>query len=161
MLLGHMFFLRFPPLSKKKMAEKYTRKILYLHEQLGAEFDIESFVDAIEPEKIGLSDKSQFYEPLRFSVQICGGINAAAGAITLAVPVHANPQWLSTMKRRFAHMVGVEARVETMDFRMINGQSISTVKDADELTRIGKLNFSLTMSWCDCLPCPSFPLSTA
>ncbi len=124
------------------MGDKFTRQVLYLHEQLAPEFDIESFVDALDPKAIGLSDKSQFYAPVNFSVQICGGINAPAGAITLAVPVHANPQWLDTMKRRFAKMVGMGSVGKRMDFRMVNGQSISTMTgDVDELTRVGKLNF--------------------
>lgn len=103
---------------------------------------IEHFVDVLEPKSIGLQDKSQFYAPIQFVVQICGGVNAPAGAIKVDVPVHANPAWLQTMKSRFAGMVPdaiVGQSPAKIDFRTTTGESISQVALTD-LSRVGKLS---------------------
>ncbi len=122
----------------------YTYQVRYLHKTLAPQVSIDSFVGALNPKAIGVADKAQFYAPLRFSVQISGGINSSAGAIRLDVPVHANPNWLDVMKQRFADiigapMLGAEALAE-MDFKTVTGRSISTVP-VDKLHTVGKLNF--------------------
>lgn len=120
---------------KKKM---FTPQILYLHSQLAPDSYIERFVDLLDPKTVGLTDKSQFYAPVQFTVQVCGGINAAAGAIRLDVPVHANPNWLQVMKNRFSGMCGI-TNPKSLDFKTITGQSISEFAP-DDLSRVGKLN---------------------
>lgn len=120
---------------------QFTRQIQYLHSRLAPDSPIETFIDAVKPKAIGLSDKSQFYAPVRFSVQICGGINAPAGAIRVDVPVHANENWLADMKSRFAGMIGLKNALSNVDisFKTVNGIDISTLK-TEELPRVGKLN---------------------
>lgn len=116
----------------------FAPRILYLHSQLAPDSSIERFAELLDPKTVGLTDKSQFYAPIRFTLQICGGINAAAGAIRLDVPVHANPNWLQVMKSRFSGMCGVAA-AKSMDFKTITGKSISEFAP-DELSQVGKLN---------------------
>lgn len=58
---------------------EYTGQIQYIHSQLAPDMAIDAFVEALNPTAIGLANETQFYAPFRFSVQICGGINAAAG----------------------------------------------------------------------------------
>lgn len=120
---------------------QYTRQVQYLHSQLAPTVPIDSFIDAIKPAALGLTDKSQFYAPVRFAVQICGGINAAAGAIRVDVPIHANERWLDDMKKRFAGMIGLKNSLQGSDisFRTVAGQDISTI-DQQHLPRVGKLN---------------------
>jgi hypothetical protein len=116
----------------------FTPRILYLHSQLAPESSVERFADLLDPKTVGLTDKSQFYAPVRFNVQVCGGINAAAGAIRLDVPVHANPNWLQVMKSRFSGMCGVP-NAASMDFKTITGKSISEFAP-DDMSQVGKLN---------------------
>lgn len=120
----------------------FTYQVKYLHKMLAPKVPIGVFVEALQPQAIGLADKTQFYAPERFSVQICGSIGSAGGAIRLDVPVHANPQWLDTMKQRFANMIGLpsSSSIEDMDFRTVTGRSISTVP-VEQLRTLGKLNF--------------------
>ena len=120
---------------------QFTRQIQYLHSRLAPDSPIETFVDAVRAKAIGLSDKSQFYAPIRFSVQICGEISAPAGAIRVDVPVHANPNWLADMKKRFAGMIGLKNALSNVDisFKTINGKNIAELP-VDDLYRVGKLN---------------------
>jgi hypothetical protein len=120
---------------------QYTRQVQYLHSQLAPAVPIDSFINAIKPAALGLTDKSQFYAPVRFSVQICGGINAPAGAIRVDVPIHANERWLDDMKKRFAGMIGLKNSLQGSDisFRTVAGQDIATM-DQQHLPRVGKLN---------------------
>jgi hypothetical protein len=120
----------------------YTSQVRHLHKTLAPQVPIGVFVDALRPEAIGAADKTQFYAPERFSIQIAGSIGSAGGAIRLDVPVRANAQWLDTMKQRFASMIGlpVDVPLESMDFCTVTGRSISAVP-VDQLRTLGKLNF--------------------
>jgi hypothetical protein len=123
--------------------QQYTPQVRSLHKRLLPGLHISSFVNALKPQALGLASSAQFYSPIRFTVQICGGINAPAGAVRLDVPVHANPDWLETMKHRFATMINLPAKdVPMMDFRTVAGRSISTYT-VDELPDAGKLNLYL------------------
>ncbi|MBX9636960.1 MAG: hypothetical protein K2Q45_05355 [Nitrosomonas sp.] len=120
---------------------KYTNQVYYLHKRLARHVPIDSFINALQPSELGLTDKSQFYAPVCFSVQICGGISAPAGAIRVNVPVYANDNWLVDMKKRFAGMIGLKNSLDhnNISFRTTAGQDIATV-DKQKLPNIGKLN---------------------
>lgn len=120
---------------------KFTRQIQYLHSSIAPDLPIESFIDAVKPTAIGLEDKSQFYAPIRFTVQVCGAISAPAGAIRVDVPVHANSNWLSDMKSRFAGMIGLKQALSNVDisFKTVSGKDIATMP-VNELPYVGKLN---------------------
>jgi hypothetical protein len=118
---------------------RFTAQVQHLHAQLAPEISIESFVGYLRPKAVGLADKSQFFAPLRFAVQVCGGISAPAGAIQVDVPVHANSNWLATMKHRFAGMIGMPLRKESdLVFRTVTGKSLADVP-VNKLASVGKL----------------------
>ena len=84
----------------------YTKQVQYLHKQVAPMLPVDAFVELLEPQKIGLTSKDQFYSPVRFAVQVAGPIHGpAGGAMYVDVPVHANPQWYADMKQRFAGML--------------------------------------------------------
>ena len=116
---------------------QHTSQIRYLHSQLARDVPIGAFVELMEPEAVGLTDKTQFYAPVRFSVQVCGGINAAAGAVRVDVPVHGNPDWLQDMKERFAGMMGISA--SHIEFKTVDGKSLDEFP-VDFLDMAGKLH---------------------
>ena len=123
------------------MTDVYSAHVRHLHSQLAPMLPIEAFVEALDPVAMGLQSANQFYAPVQFAVQISGPISAAAGAVRVQVPVHANPRWLSVMKQRFAAMIGMpELLEEEMDFRTVTGRSIGTIEDPAELHNVGKLN---------------------
>ena len=119
----------------------FTNQIQYLHSQLAPDTPIEVFADSLRPAAIGLESKAQFYAPIRFAVQIAGEINSPAGAFRVDVPVHANPNWLNDMKRRFAGMIGLKNSLQgsDMQFRTVSGVDISKLS-VDVLPHVGKLN---------------------
>jgi hypothetical protein len=124
----------------------FTRQVQYLHEQIAPDLPIESFVDALRPEALGLTDRTQFYAPVRFTVQVCDPVAAAAsvnggsGAIRVDVPVHANPNWAKELKERFSGMVGgANPSGVGIEFRTVNGRNIETLP-IEALPNVGKLN---------------------
>lgn len=119
----------------------YTKQVHDVHRLLAPLMRIDQFVAALKPSALNLEDRSQFYAPIAFGVQISGPIGGAAGAIRVEVPVHANPDgWLPLMKSRFARMVGMpELRADEMEFRTVTGAPLQSVP-VDALPRVGKLN---------------------
>lgn len=118
---------------------QYCPQVEHLHAQVAPDMPIGAFVSAISPQALGFQSRDQLYAPVEFAVQIAGPLNGAAGAIRVKVPVHANPDWLPVMKHRFAAMIGGSVQARTLDFRTVDGRSISTVP-VEQLHRVGKLH---------------------
>jgi len=119
----------------------FTKQVQDVHRLLAPRVPIEHFVEALNPKALGLEDRSQFFAPIAFGVQISGPIGGAAGGIRVEVPVHANPKgWLPLMKSRFARMIGMpKLRAEEMEFRTITGAPLQSIP-VESLNRVGKLN---------------------
>lgn len=118
---------------------QYCAQVEHLHAQVAPDMPIGAFVSAINPQALGFQSRDQLYAPVEFAVQIAGPLNGAAGAIRVKVPVHANPNWLPVMKHRFAAMIGGAVQAQSLDFRTVDGRSISTVP-VEQLHRVGKLH---------------------
>jgi hypothetical protein len=118
---------------------QYCAQVEHLHAQVAPDMPIGAFVAAINPQALGFQSRDQLYAPVEFAVQIAGPLNGAAGAIRVKVPVHANPDWLPVMKHRFAAMIGGAVQAQSLDFRTVDGRSISTVP-VEQLHRVGKLH---------------------
>jgi hypothetical protein len=114
----------------------FTSTVGHLHSRLAPQVPIEEFVDLLNPKAFGLEDKSQFYKPICFSIQL--GRNASDGAIAMNVPVHANPEWMDMFKKRTAQMLNMKS-TRGMEFRTINGKALDKFS-IDNLPHVGKLN---------------------
>jgi len=123
------------------MSARYTDQVRHVHGRIGKSVPIERFVDEyLDPVSIGLQDKSQFYEPIRFGVHVTGRISSPKGTIRVAVPVHANPAWASQMKTRFARMINMPHLTDAqMEFRTVDGRQVDEF-DVDELPHVGRLS---------------------
>lgn len=122
-----------------QMTDKYTTQVRYLYNQIGGSVPIDSFVGALIPEALNVQNPHQFYAPVRFTVQVCGGVSSPSGAIRLDVPARSNQNWLQDMRQRFSRMVGIKEQQQDLEFRTVTGKSLDTV-NVDALEHVGKLH---------------------
>ena len=114
---------------------RFTAQVQQWHHDVAPQIPIGDFVQYLEPQLLGLESEAQFYAPVELSVHVKGPISDAAGAMRLHVPVHANNQWLPTLKERIGALFGVDS-VELKD---VCGRPLSEFS-LDELDRVGKLH---------------------
>ena len=130
--------------KKKKMIShpaeesRYTTQVQLWHQQLAPTIPIESFVEYLDADMLGLENRAQFYAPVEFAVHVRGPISGPAGAVRLHVPVHANEDWLPILEHRIGAMFGVDEDAD-VELKTLSGRSLDTFSP-DELASVGKLN---------------------
>jgi len=117
---------------------RYTTQVQLWHQQLAPTIPIESFVEYLDADMLGLENRAQFYAPVEFAVHVRGPISGPAGAVRLHVPVHANEDWLPILEHRIGAMFGVEEDAD-VELKTLSGRSLDTFSP-DELASVGKLN---------------------
>ena len=116
---------------------KFSPAFQQLHRTLiKGSISIEQLASIANPAALGLNDKRDFYEPVRFALRL----TAAGDALNIGVPVAENENWLGELKRRTAATLGIaQGDIIGLEFRTINEVPLQSIS-LRAITSVGHLN---------------------
>jgi hypothetical protein len=116
---------------------EYSDHFLQVHSELAPTLPVEVFADSIEPASIGLADRSEYYAPVQFFVQISKPVpGGVSGTLQLELPVHGNSGWLADLKTRIGRIMNNNVNVDSV--RTVDGTLLETYAP-DDLPTVGRL----------------------
>lgn len=113
---------------------QFSASFRRLHALVGKSVSIEQLARIANPAALGLNDKRDFYDPVRF----CIALGPECGALRIGVPVALNDEWHTELKRRVAATLALSA-AEDIELRTINEVPLHEVP-IRQLAGVGHLN---------------------